>query len=204
MIGTIINPIARPATPALNGGTLTMKGKTSSIRGLRNTRPKMPIATVGMPADVAVATLGPIGRMRKAPGTWGSLAGLVYFTLFFYQLGVCGTLFFSAVGIYVAVAFCGEAEFRLGKRDPGEIVLDEVIAIPLCFLGWPVLLGVAPPWVIFIAGFLLFRFFDVFKPLGIARLQHLPGGWGVVADDVAAALATCAALHGLGALAGLG
>ena len=107
---------------------------------------------------IAVATLGPIGRMRKAPGTWGSLAGLVYFTLFFYQLGVCGTLFFSAVGIYVAVAFCGEAEFRLGKRDPGEIVLDEVIAIPLCFLGWPVLLGVAPPWVIFIAGFLLFRF----------------------------------------------
>jgi phosphatidylglycerophosphatase A len=153
---------------------------------------------------IAVATLGPVGRMRKAPGTWGSLAGLMYFTLFFYQLGVFGTLLFSAVGIYVAVAFCGEAEFRLGKRDPGEIVLDEVIAIPLCFLGWPALLGVAPPWAIFIAGFLLFRFFDVLKPLGIARLQHLPGGWGVVADDVAAALATCAALHGLGALAGLG
>lgn len=153
---------------------------------------------------IAVATLGPVGRMRKAPGTWGSVAGLVYFTLFFYHLGIFGTLLFSAVGIYVAVAFCGEAEFRLGKRDPGEIVLDEVIAIPLCFLGWQTLLGVAPPWAIFVAGFMLFRFFDVLKPLGIARLQRLPGGWGVVADDVAAALATCAALHGMGKLVALG
>ena len=48
---------------------------------------------------------------------------------------------------------------------------------------------------IFVAGFLLFRFYDILKPLGIARLQTLPGGWGVVADDVAAALAACATLH---------
>lgn len=144
------------------------------------------------------ATLGPIGRLRKAPGTWGSLAGLFYFTLFFYQLGVLGTLLFSAVGIYLAVAFCGEAEFRLGRRDPGEVVLDEFVAMPLCFLGWPALLGVAPPWAIFLAGFGLFRLFDILKPLGIARLQNLPDGWGVVADDVAAALATCGCLHVLG------
>lgn len=149
---------------------------------------------------VAVATLGPIGRIRRAPGTWGSLAGLMYFTLFFYELGIFGTVLFSAVMIYGAVAFCGEAEFRLGKRDPGEVVLDEFVVMPLCFLGWPALLGVAPPWAIFLAGFGVFRFFDVLKPLGISRLQHWPDGWGVVADDVAAALATCATLHGVGAL----
>lgn len=144
---------------------------------------------------LAFATLGPVGRMRKAPGTYGSLAGLLYFTLFFYELGVVANLIFSAAGAYFAVAMCGEAEFRLGRRDPGSVVLDEFIAMPLCFLGWPALLAVAPPWAIFLAGFGLFRLFDILKPLGIARLQRLPDGWGVVADDLAAALAACATLH---------
>ena len=147
------------------------------------------------PMVVGFATIGPVGRMRRAPGTWGSVAGLLYFTLFFYQLGPIGNLLFSAIGCYFAVAMCGEAEFRLGQRDPGSIVLDEFVAIPLCFLGWTSLLTIAPPWVIFLSGFWLFRLFDVLKPFGISRLQHLPDGWGVVADDVAAALATCATMH---------
>ncbi len=147
------------------------------------------------PMVLAFATLGPIGRIRRAPGTWGSLAGLFYFTVFFYPLGIFGTLVFSAIGAYFAIAMCGEAEFRLGRRDPGMIVLDEFVAIPLCFLGWRELLPIAPPWVIFLLGFGLFRFFDVLKPLGIGRLQNLPDGWGVVADDLAAALAACATLH---------
>lgn len=148
---------------------------------------------------LAFATVGPIGRIRKAPGTWGSLAGLLYFTVFFHGLGVIGTLVFSAFGLYLAVAMCGEAEFRMGKRDPGSVVLDEFVAMPLCFLGWQSLAGLLPswlaPWSLFLGGFALFRLFDVLKPLGIARLQDLPDGWGVVADDVAAALAACAALH---------
>jgi phosphatidylglycerophosphatase A len=146
------------------------------------------------------ATLGPIGRLPKAPGTWGAVAGLLYFTLFFYPLGPIGTLIFGAVGLYLAVAMCGEAEFRLGKRDPGEVVLDEFVAIPFCFLGWQPLLAVAPPWAIFLAGFALFRLFDIWKPLGIRCLQDLPDGWGVVADDVAAALATNVVLHLAGAV----
>jgi len=148
---------------------------------------------------LAFATVGPFGRMRKAPGTWGSVAGLLYFTVFFHGLGVVGTLIFSALGIYFAVAMCGEAEFRLAQRDPGGVVLDEFVAMPLCFLGWPSLAALLPswsaPWSLFIGGFALFRFFDVLKPLGIARLQDLPDGWGVVADDVAAALAACITLH---------
>jgi phosphatidylglycerophosphatase A len=51
-----------------------------------------------------------------------------------------------------------------------------------------------------LAGFGLFRLFDILKPFGISRLQSLPGGWGVVADDLAAALAACATLHGVVAL----
>jgi phosphatidylglycerophosphatase A len=146
---------------------------------------------------LACATLGPIGRRLPAPGTWGSLAGLLYFTVFFAdRLGPIATGLLNAVGLYLAVALCGEAEFRLGRRDPGEVILDEFVAMPLCFIGWTRLLNVVPAWAVFIAGFGLFRLFDILKPLGIHKLQDLPGGWGVVVDDVAAALAVCAVLHG--------
>jgi len=148
------------------------------------------------------ATLGPLGRRLPAPGTWGSLAGLLYFTVFFAgRYGVIGTLLLSAIGIYVAIGICGEAEFRLGRRDPGEVILDEFVVMPLCFLGWPVLAANLPNWLIFLAGFGLFRLFDIIKPFGIKRLQTLPGGWGVVMDDLAAALAACAVLHALVSLA---
>jgi phosphatidylglycerophosphatase A len=149
---------------------------------------------------LAVATLGPLGRRRRAPGTWGAAAGLLYFTVLFWPLGfwpwsALWMLLFSLPGLYLAVALCGEAEFRLGRRDPGEVILDEFMVMPLCFLGWAGLATQWPAWAIFLAGFLLFRLFDIAKPLGIRRLQDLPGGWGIVSDDVAAALAACAVLH---------
>lgn len=144
---------------------------------------------------IDLATLGPVGRRLPAPGTWGSLAGLLYFAVFFQRASIGEILVGTAVGGYLAVAFCGEAEVRLGKKDPGEVILDEVVAIPLCFLGWRSLAGSFPPWAVMVAGFGLFRFFDILKPLGISRLQSLPAGWGVVVDDLGAALAACATLH---------
>lgn len=153
---------------------------------------RLPAATA-----VALATLGPIGRRLPAPGTWGSAVGVL----------ACGAvggmvwvktweiLLVSAVGFWFAVGLCGEAEIRLGKTDPGEVILDEVVAMPLCFLGWYRLTPMAPGWAVLLAGFAVFRFYDILKPLGIARLQKLPGGWGVVVDDTAAALATCATLQ---------
>jgi phosphatidylglycerophosphatase A len=156
---------------------------------------------------VGAATLGPIGRRLPAPGTWGSAVGVAYFWIGCAQIGgasevvsVGWNLSVSVIAAYVAVALCGEAEIRLGKSDPGEVILDEVVAMPLCFLGWPTLLAAMPPWVALLAGFALFRLFDIAKPLGISRLQRLPGGWGVVIDDLAAALAACTTLH-LGAWA---
>ena len=123
------------------------------------------------------------------------MAGLVYFLLGFRYMGVTENLVVSAVGAYVAIAFCGEAEIRLGKRDPSEVILDEVVAMPLCFLGWQWLVGPVPAWAVLLAGFALFRLYDIWKPWVIDSLQSLPGGWGVVLDDTAAALATCATLH---------
>ncbi|MBC7367192.1 MAG: phosphatidylglycerophosphatase A [Undibacterium sp.] len=144
---------------------------------------------------VNVATLGPIGRELPAPGTWGSLAGVALAAVVVPALGAGGVIAFSVIAGYLAVGICGEAEVRLGRQDPGEVILDEFVAMPLCFLGWSMLASGWPTWVALAAGFALFRFFDILKPLGISRLQALPAGWGVVIDDLAAALAACAALH---------
>jgi phosphatidylglycerophosphatase A len=158
---------------------------------------------------LATATLGPVGRRLPAPGTWGSVAGLLYFVVVFEPFGnavtlrrdLIGNILLSALGAYVAVAFCGEAEFRLGRKDPGEVILDEFVAMPLCFLGWPSLLGPLSmfgqfrPLALSLIGLGLFRLFDIAKPFGISRIQNLPGGWGIVLDDTAAALAACATMH---------
>ena len=145
---------------------------------------------------VSCATLGPIGRIRKAPGTWGSVAGLLYFTTVFAErIGDLGLILFGLAGVYFSVAICGEAEFRLGERDPGKVVLDEFLAMPLCFIGWERWTEVAPNWAIFLTGFALFRLYDITKPFGISKLQDLPGGWGVTIDDTVAALAACATMH---------
>lgn len=147
----------------------------------------------------AIATLGPLGSRLPAPGTWGSLAGMLYFCLFFrlarWEVSFAWTVLLG----YVAVAFCGDAARRMGKTDPGEINLDEFIVMPLVFLGWRADgLAAWPAWAVLVTGFGLFRLFDIAKPLGIARLQRWPGGWGIVVDDVAAALAACGTLHLVG------
>ena len=141
-----------------------------------------------------VATLGPLGLRLPAPGTWGSLAGLLYTMMFFYRRDSLAAGAMMILGLYVAVAFCGDAARRMGRSDPGVVVLDEFMAMPLCFLFWRGG-GGWPDWFVLLAGFALFRFYDILKPFGIARLQKLPGGWGIVIDDAAAALATCATLH---------
>lgn len=144
-----------------------------------------------------LATLGPLGFWGKAPGTIGSAAGILWYTVAFHYLNPFGYVLLLAVSLYFAVAICGEAEVRMFKRDPGEVILDEFVAIPVCFIGLQGAIyqlgGWA--WVILVAGFGLFRLFDILKPFGISKLQEKPGGWGVVVDDVAAALATCLTLH---------
>ncbi|HVW20197.1 MAG TPA: phosphatidylglycerophosphatase A [Opitutaceae bacterium] len=169
-------------------------------------RLRQPIWPRLLPSSTVIgcATLGPVGQRLPAPGTWGSLAGLLYFTVGYIELygggahpwiGSLETLLWSAAAGYLAVAFCGEAEFRIGRTDPGEVILDEFVAMPLCFLGWPWLGRTFPLWAVFLGGFGIFRLFDITKPLGIKKLQDYPGGWGIVLDDTAAALATCASLH---------
>ena len=88
---------------------------------------------------------------------------------------------------------CRRAEILLDRKDPKEVIWDEFIVIPFIF--WPIAAEITEPltqstfiWIG--AGFLLFRFFDISKPLIIHHSQRLPGGWGVMVDDLLAALAS--------------
>lgn len=143
-----------------------------------------------------VATLGPLGRL-PAPGTWGSLAGVAWVALVCVPAGWFLHLLLAAAGLYLAFAFCGEAEKRLAKIDPPQVNLDEFASVPLVFFALNDVLASDAAWVVYLLGFVLFRGFDIVKPFGIRRLQRFVGGMGVLLDDVAAALASCVVLHAL-------
>jgi phosphatidylglycerophosphatase A len=134
------------------------------------------------------------GRIPFAPGTFGSLVGLLWFYLLLrtgnFWLYLLGTF----LGLALSVWVCGKAERILNQTDPGSIVLDEIAAMPLCFV---VTIGVpwfkrgelaTPHWVFTVAILVLFRIFDIAKPWPIRRSQKLPGGWGVTVDDALAAI----------------
>ena len=142
-----------------------------------------------------LATLGPIGYWGKMPGTNGSFVGLFLYTLFFHNLSPFFYLFNCLLLITMACSICTQAEIAIGQKDPSCVILDEVVAMPLCFIGLQPYMQHYPVWRFMLAGFLLFRLLDITKPFGINKLQALPGGQGVVLDDVAAALGVCLILH---------
>jgi len=142
-----------------------------------------------------------VGRIPVAPGTFGSMVGIVWTAL----LLLPGNLAFFALGtlagLGLSVYGCGRAEQILGKTDPGSVVLDEIAALPVCFIAWIAVaahkLGRFPDahqlfsgynvwWVIGV--FVTFRVFDVAKPWPVYGSQSLPGGWGVTTDDFLAAI----------------
>ena len=140
------------------------------------------------------STLGPLGSL-PAPGTFGSLAGLLFVVAAFSRIPAAVAILLASLLAAIAIPLCGEAENRLGKRDPSSVILDEFVAMPFVFLGIFPLAAGQPGWKLLLAGFCLFAFFDILKPLGISRLPNLEGGLGIVADDIAAALASCLCLH---------
>ena len=117
-----------------------------------------------------------LGLIPKAPGTFGTLLGLVLAVLFpdniFLITGI------AVLGIWI----CQEAEKTLQEHDSPKIVVDEIAGYLIAVYTWD--------GIYLIIGFLLFRFLDILKPAPINRLQKLPGGLGVMADDLAAGLIT--------------
>jgi len=139
---------------------------------------------------VQIAMLGPLGRL-KAPGTWGSAAGLLWWATVVrlaHAKGWHHEFFFDALVVLTAVLLCGVAAAFIGKKDPSEIILDEFAAIPLVFLFNPYVHKGGSSFLLILLGFLFFRLFDITKPFGIKALEKLPGGFGIVLDDVMAAI----------------
>lgn len=152
---------------------------------------------------VAVATLGPLGRL-KAPGTWGSAAGLLWWALVVrlaHNKGWYHELIFDALVVLAAVLICGVAAALLKKKDPSEVILDEFAAMPLVFLFNPLATSATKTGLLLIVlGFLLFRLFDITKPFGIKKVEKLTGGLGIVLDDVLAAFYANLVLQGIALL----
>ena len=131
-------------------------------------------------AIVFLATLGPIGYSPLAPGTAGSLAALPLCGLIsLMRFGLALTVVVVLVGLAVWIAHA--AEKAIARNDPPEVVIDEVCGMMVALLGLPF----TPGWVI--GGFALFRLFDIVKPFPIRWVdRRVPGGWGIMLDDIIA------------------
>jgi phosphatidylglycerophosphatase A len=129
-----------------------------------------------------LATGGFVGKIPFAPGTFGTVVGLLFCFLLSRidpVVAIPVTIFFIAVAVLIS----GEASKILDQDDPGCIVIDEIAGIAVTLLGLPFNM------VVVVAGFFIFRVLDILKPFPIRYLENkLKGGAGIVMDDVAAGL----------------
>lgn len=140
------------------------------------------------------------GYLKPAPGTWGTLAGLMAWLALVLIMGR-STWAFAPLALLaapvvltlVAVWASDQVVKECGQKDPSFIVVDEWAGIWFALTPLLFTVTVQPqPWLLWVARlvapFMLFRLFDIWKPGVVDRAQHLPGGWGVVMDDVLAGI----------------
>jgi phosphatidylglycerophosphatase A len=129
---------------------------------------------------VGFATVGPVGFVPVAPGPAGSVAGL----LLFWAIRSTRSTWFEVVVLLVVtvagVAAASAAESMYQRRDPGLVVIDEVAGMLVTLVAVPVGFSGA------LVGFFAFRLFDIVKPFPARQAERLPGGWGVMVDDLVA------------------
>ncbi len=124
-----------------------------------------------------------LGFSPIAPGTAGALGGcliaclLQQYTPFLLPSLIFLIVLFFFLGVYSS----GKLEKEWGK-DPSKVVIDEVVGM------WIALLMIPSGWMYTLAAFILFRFFDIYKPLFIRKAENLKGGWGIMMDDVVAGI----------------
>lgn len=151
--------------------------------------------------SLAITTFG-VGYLPLAPGTWGSMVGVLIYLLFGRIEANAGIYFVNrgwaevqiaawihAFNLIIFLLFCllgvwaaSRAVKLLRDKDPQQAVVDEVIGQLIVFLFIPF----GAHWFYILSGFLLFRLFDIWKPYPIDSLQDLPAGIGVCADDILA------------------
>ena len=148
-----------------------------------------------------VATFFGIGRLHPGPGTWGSAATVLLWAALARAIPAIAYIP-TAIALAIVVTLIGIPAATLvaraaGKKDPQFVVIDEVAGQLIALIAAPL------KWKSFLAGFILFRAFDIIKPPPVRQLERLPEGTGIVLDDVAAgfyALAVMQLLSHLGLL----
>lgn len=133
-----------------------------------------------------VATFFGCGHLRPGPGTWGSAAAVLLWSLAGYFISprfhtptvIALAILITLIGIPAATRVARASQ----KKDPQFVVIDEVAGQLITLIGAPL------AWKTFLAGFILFRAFDILKPPPVRQLERLPEGTGIVLDDVAAGL----------------
>lgn len=156
---------------------------------------RAPLRPLNLPT-LALSSLG-LGFLRPAPGSWGSLPPVALVFLLALTNNDTRTIALALGALTVltsllCIAFGRYAETRFGRKDAAEVVIDEtagqsIAVLPLCGAGFALGPAHATTWAAWCAGaFLLFRIFDVLKPPPARRLEILPLGWGVLADDLMA------------------
>jgi phosphatidylglycerophosphatase A len=135
-----------------------------------------------------VATFFGAGYLKPGPGTYGSVAAVLLWAAAGSGLHLSSNGLLLALGIGIALTLilgvpaATIAEREAGGHDPGFVVIDEVAG------QWITLLGSPFDWRHGVIALVLFRLFDITKPFPVRRFERLPGGWGIVFDDVAAGL----------------
>ena len=130
---------------------------------------------------LVLATGFGLGHSRIMPGTCGTLLGvpLAWMLMQLPWIWLQGLILM--LGVLVAVYLSDRAEKWIGGKDPQSIVVDEYLTYPITIL------GISNPWAL-LTGFILHRIFDILKPPPIRQVQHIQGGWGIVLDDLIAAI----------------
>ena len=141
-------------------------------------------------------SVGFVGRIPGAPGTYGSLVTL---PVAYLWGSIVTDNHFITLGLILLLTLLGTiastiVSRSLGIEDPSEIVIDEVVG------QWLAVLAIPGHWGYWLAAFILFRIFDIWKPWIIDKSQHLPGGLGIMMDDVLAGLLAFLLIQGAAAI----
>ncbi len=129
-----------------------------------------------------IATLGGVGQLGMAPGTLGSLVTLPLCYLAM-SLGITWHLLFLGIICAIGTWAAHQTAIHLGDKDPKEVVVDEMAGMMLTMVHAP------KGWTWLLTGFLAFRLFDIWKPWPVNWIdRNVPGGLGIMADDLAAGI----------------
>lgn len=136
------------------------------------------------------------GFLPNAPGTWGSFFALFPIYAVVIYTPWYGMILFTLLCSLLTLWVADECE-RVWGGDPSPLVMDEFAGQGMTFIGISFAGSFGADILLLITGFIIFRFFDIKKPLGVDALQKLPGGWGILVDDLLAGAYASVVLHAL-------